>query len=577
LKLGRKSKTFYVFDTETGIQHRNGKIEYILSARPENLIFGVVYGADGFYKVISSPKDFKREFKKKRYKNKIVYAHNAEYDLSCVYGNIYDMDREAIFNGKFISCTNGNCFFADSFNLLPTSVKKLGEILGMPKGELGDSNLMSHVRRIQKDINYCHRDCEIVYKSLENLFKDCEPCYTIGSLALKIFRAKYLKRTIKINKHSDKFFDALYGGRTEAFKIGKVNAHVYDINSAYVSVMAKNKFPNPAKLKYITFNDHIEYSELIDTHEGMVTANVYVDPSESLPVLPFRQDNRLIFPCGNFTGSWTFTEIRYALKNSKTKIKKIYEIIYAPAIESPFGEFAQDVWNKRQAAQKIGDKATDYREKLFGNNLWGKTAQQAKEEYRYCSDHKEAKEFMRRKHIRSAEIIPVHGGFFLRYENHKIFAHTIACWASYITAYVRIMLHKDMRKDGNKLVYCDTDSRFVEKVYKYTSGKLLGGWKKEEKKVVKIRALKDYVYTYYDEKEEKIKKAQMLKGVKKDSEQLDPEANAFLVNRMIRTRESMRRVDGLPPGTFIKQLKTLTGDYKKRTILKDGNTKPFVL
>jgi hypothetical protein len=316
---------------------------------------------------------------------------------------------------------------------------------------------------------------------------------------------------------------------------------------------------------------------LIDTHEGMVTANVYVDPSESLPVLPFRQDNRLIFPCGNFTGSWTFTEIRYALKNSKTKIKKIYEIIYAPAIESPFGEFAQDVWNKRQAAQKIGDKATDYREKLFGNNLWGKTAQQAKEEYRYCSDHKEAKEFMRRKHIRSAEIIPVHGGFFLRYENHKIFAHTIACWASYITAYVRIMLHKDMRKDGNKLVYCDTDSRFVEKVYKYTSGKLLGGWKKEEKKVVKIRALKDYVYTYYDEKEEKIKKAQMLKGVKKDSEQLDPEANAFLVNRMIRTRESMRRVDGLPPGTFIKQLKTLTGDYKKRTILKDGNTKPFVL
>ncbi len=579
LKLGRNTKKFFVFDTETGIQHKNGKIEYILSARPENLIFGVIYGSDGFYKVLSSPEQFKKEFKKQRYKNKIVYAHNAEYDLSAVYGNIYDLDRGAIFNGKFICCTNGNCHFADSYNLLPASVKKLGEILGIEKQKLGDADLISHVNRLQKDVDYCYRDCEIVYKSLQNLFKDCEPCYTIGSLALKIFRTKYLKKTIKVNEHSDRFFESLYGGRTEAFKIGKVNANVYDINSAYVSVMAKNKFPNPAKLKVITKPNLDKLSEILsnDDLEGMATCDVAVSPNEKLPVLPYRLDNRLIFPCGSFSGSWTFSELRYANKNSHTAIIDVHEIIYAPAIDSPFEQFANDVWSNRQAAQKIGDKATDYREKLFGNNLWGKLAQQAKEEFRYCYDNKEAKEFMKRKKIRSAEIIPVRGGFFLRYENFKIFSHTIACWAAYITAYVRIMLHKEMIKDGNKLIYCDTDSRFVEKEYKYTTENLLGGWKKEDKKVTKIRALKDYVYTYFDEKEKKTKVAQMLKGIKKDAEQLDAEANAFLINRMIRTRESLRRTDGLPPGTFIKQLKTLSGDYKKREILPNGETKPFML
>jgi len=46
---------------------------------------------------------------------------------------------------------------------------------------------------------------------------------------------------------------------------------------------------------------------------------------------------------------------------------------------------------------------------------------------------------------------------------------------------------------------------------------------------------------------------------------------------MIRTRESFRRKDMLPPGTFVEQLKLLTGDYSKRQVFKDGTTKPFIL
>lgn len=565
-KLTKRSKDFYVFDTETGIL-KDGKIEYILSARPEHLIFGVVYGKEG-YTVINTVNDFIKEFKKRKYKNKIVYAHNAEYDLSAIYGNIFELDRSALFNGKFISCTNGNCKFADSYNLLPTSVKELGIKLGLHKKELGQ-NLKSSVRNLKQDVDYCVRDCEIVYKSLQKIFKDLEPSFTIGSLSLKLFRSKYLKKTIKINEHSDKFFSCLYGGRTEAFKIGKCNAFVYDINSAYPKVMRDNYFPHPSRLKVT--ND-CETLEQFDEFEGMITATVTVPHECKYPVLPVKTDSRLIFPVGTFTGSWTLPEFRYAVKVNKIKFK-IHEVVYSERIHSPFFEFINDNWELRTATK---DEFEKFYYKLFMNNLYGKLIQRAQDEYRYCKNIKEARVYLTEKKIRKAEFIRVQGGYFLRYDVDKIFAHTIACWGTYITAYVRIMLHQFGNKHFDKLIYCDTDSNAIEKDLPINS-KELGGWKKEKKKIKEIRALKDYVYEYFDETLKKTVTAQMLKGVKKNAKQMDEFANVFVTKRMVKTKESFRRVDNIPPGTFIEQTKVMTGDYKKRTVLKDGTTKPFIL
>jgi hypothetical protein len=132
------------------------------------------------------------------------------------------------------------------------------------------------------------------------------------------------------------------------------------------------------------------------------------------------------------------------------------------------------------------------------------------------------------------------------------------------------MLHVGIMQAPEQTVYCDTDSIFVEKKLKMDSKKL-GGWKLEDKIVTKIRALKDYVCV------EKGKQKQFLKGIKKGSLQLDDFANVFQIKRMIKTRESFRRVDNLPPGTFIKQIKVLTGEYSKRVKLKNGKTKPIKL
>lgn len=563
-KLNKRSKDFYVFDTETGIL-KDGKIEYILSARPEHLIFGVVYGKEG-YTVINTVNDFKKEFKKRRYKNKIVYAHNAEYDLSAVYGNIFKLDRGAIFNGKFISCTNGNCKFADSYNILPTSVEELGLKLGLHKKQLGQ-NLKSSVKNLAQDIEYCKRDCEIVYKSLELVFQDLEPSYTIGSLSLKLFRTQFLKHSIKVNELSDNFFKALYGGRTEAFKIGECEppANVYDLNSAYPKAMRDLVLPEPSTLQRAT--GELNFHNYARDYEGMITATVTVPHSCEYPVLPYRLESRLIFPVGTFTGSWTFNEFRYAIKANNITFK-VHEIIFGKRIKSPFKDFIQVNWDKRAASN---NEFVKYYLKLLMNNLYGKTIQRAKDEYRYCENIKEARQYLKEKNIRKAEFIKVHGGYFLRYDINKIFAHTIACWGAYITAEVRTMLHAFGAPHFKDLVYCDTDSNMIQKKLRVNS-KELGGWKRENKIVTNVRALKDYVYLDGDGNEK-----QMLKGVKKNAKQLDQHGNVFKFKRMVKTKESFRRVDNIPAGTFIEQTKMISGDYKKRKVFKDGSTKPFVL
>lgn len=563
-KLGKKSQDFYVFDCETGIKHSDGVIQYLLSARPEHFIFAVLYGKYG-YKVFDDIFKLRKEFRHKRYKNKIIYAHNAEYDLSTVYGNIYHLDPNAIFNGKFICCTNTVCKFADSFNIFPTSVKKLGELLGLEKKELG-KNLISHVKDLNRDIDYCVRDCEIVYKSLYKVFQDTEPSYTIGSLSLKLFRKKYLKETIKVNRElSDEFFHAYYGGRTEAFVIGECNANVYDINSAYPWAKLHGNFINPASLKRYKNTITID-----DNQNGMIDATVIVDPSEYLPVLPLKHEHKLLFPAGQFRGQWMLSEFRYALQNSKTKIKNIHELIIGESIETPFYDFVNDIYATRQATENEFEK---YYYKLFLNNLYGKLMQQTQDKYKFFKSEFDAIKFISRENLFRAELIKVVGGYFVRYDHSELYAHTIAPWGAEITAQVRIKLHAKMREHENKILYCDTDSIFLDEKT-LPSSTILGGWKLENKIITNIRTLKDYVY--YDESDKNTLK-QMLKGVKKDAIPYDQYGNVFKYKRMIKTRESFLRKDCLPPGTFIDQIKFISGDYKKRQILKHGQTKPFIL
>lgn len=558
----KRSRTFYVFDTETGKVFSNGKIEYSFGARPEKLLFGVVY-SENYCKVLLRPEDFKKEFMHARYRNKIVYAHNAEYDLTAVFDNIYTFDPEAIFNGKFICMTNGNCTFADSYNLLQGSVKEIGKMLGLNKEQLGDANRVSHIDNLKSDVHYCRRDCEIVYNALVKLFENNEPALTIGSLALKLFRRNFLKEAIKIHPFSDEFFKAYYGGRTEAFYIGKCDAEVFDINSAYPYAGVKAKFIDPCNLLKTKDANEIELILNDPQYEGMITATIFY-PDVHIPILPVRGDGKLIFPTGKFSGAWTLIEFRYAISTHKIKILGLGFCIYSKGIESPIKEFMLHYYKERQ---KSNDLLHRYNTKLFMNNLTGKFAQQKKTKCVYVEHDRDIAKTMKRLKIKDCEIVEVNKGYFIQYETAlSIPHHSIAPWAAQITAFTRVHLHKFMNQKPKAILYCDTDSIFAQKFKPMGIGTALGQWKKEDYNITRIRGPKDYEMNDGKRK---------LKGVTKNAHEISD--NIFEFMRMIKTKESFNLKSGIPAGTFVKHTKVISGIYTKRKLKKDGTTNPLKL
>jgi len=220
-KYGIDENNFFVFDTET-----NG-----LSPRPSKFIFGCIYGKN-YKKVIRTVAQFKNEFKKPMYYKKYIFAHNAEYDLQTIYGNIItELDNKAIYNGsKFICCSpdkENKVLFCDSLNILTDSVKNIGASIGLEKKEIENQYLTG--RKKTKDIivsnkmvKYCFRDCEIIFTALERFFNLIgKITLTIASSSLHYFKENYLTNDLYFDKKlSDEFFKSYYGGRTEVFKFG---------------------------------------------------------------------------------------------------------------------------------------------------------------------------------------------------------------------------------------------------------------------------------------------------------------------------------------------------------------------
>ena len=555
---------FFVFDTET-----NG-----LRAKSDAFVFGVVYG-EKFLKVIHSVDDFKKEFKKPMYRNKKIFAHNAEYDLNVIYDNIYDMDIKPIFNNRFISATNGNCFFADSFNILPTSVKKIGELLGLSKFEIESNFEKGTVTKVSKKmIKYCIRDCEIIYEGLRDIFELIGSVrITLASLAMDFYRRKFQPFHIDFNEVlCDKFYNSYFGGRTEVFKLGETHSYAIDINSMYPFAMRECEFPNPKLLRSKKFiAPDMFTSKYLNYFEG--TAHIKVRHKESFfGTLPLKNDGKLIFPVGIFSGWWNFNEIRFAYENGFIEILEVKEIIFAEKIKGILKKYVDFNYEKRQ---KTGNEFEKYLFKLLLNSLYGKFAQRILTEFIYIKDIEKQYKLIE-KYEKKGLLIKIkpfsceRKDVFIEVKspkNEKIY-NSIPLIASYITSYSRVYLLKYLLKYTEYLpVYCDTDSIFLEKLPNIIESNDLGGWKIENKIIKNIRGLKNYSYLV----DEKI--IDKIKGVPKKAEKTGK--NVYKYKSLLKTKEALRR--NTAPGVLINREKILNNTYNKRIILNDGWTKPIKL
>lgn len=555
-------KNFCVIDIET----------LGLSARPESFVLGCVYGYTD--SGIIKKSFFNREEMIKYIFNnndfKYVFAHNAEYDYTCLFDNIIiNLDNSALFVGSmFISAKKDGIKFMNSLAILKTTVESLGKNYGVEKMTLDDKFKTAKpgdkIEVNENDIIYCFRDCEIVYDYLVKIFEitgKMKP--TIASCAMEIFTKNFLQRKFEYNKYNEIFRNSYYGGRVECFRFGKIKpCYKYDVNSLYPKVCTDMYFPDFNKIKKGKVNDKGRFVDMIlPNYEGCAKVTIF-HRDNFIGTLPLRKESEIIYPQGRWTAFYNFNELRSALKHGFVEIEKVHSYYYAPKMFfSELRNFMIYFFDKKDntagAEQLIN--------KFILNSLTGKFAQKEHGEKRYFEKSNDCFRYL--ESLSSKPRYVIHSfseqrdDVFLemfRKNTAKKSRWNIATISSYITSEARVYMLNYYLKYQNKICYTDTDSLVLSSPMTEVSGRKMGEFKKELDEEIDIIGNKHY---YTKIKKRKIK---YIKGVHKVHKK---KKGKFVFKAMVKTKTSLRR--NLNAGDFIEVEKMLTNDYSKRTLKKN--------
>lgn len=211
------------------------------------------------------------------------------YDQGITYLLIIHKDKASI---KIISTTN----------YFDYPLRELGKIVGLPKLDVEFG-----VTQRPEMKAYCRRDVEITvaamrqYLAFNKKHDTGNFRMTKGSQAFTAFRHRFMDA--RIYYHDEEAVtrlerDAYFGGRTEAFYIGRVSERdvvFLDVNSMYPYVMREKLYP--VKLVYYTDNptpgDYLRHK---DTHAMIADVSLSTDE----PAYAFRGDAKCLFPVGDF-------------------------------------------------------------------------------------------------------------------------------------------------------------------------------------------------------------------------------------------------------------------------------------
>lgn len=383
---------------------------------------------------------------------KYIYAHNLQYDLGNLFGDELDTLDITLVGGRIIKAKWGNKIFADSFNIWPMSVKKLGEAFGIEKLQ---------TESMSTDKDYVFRDVEIIRQAMLFAWKFCEDIGlkhlppTLGGLCVKVWQ-KW--GGINCSDSQEVSRAGLYGGRVELFKVRNDSENVcyVDINSLYPAMMLK-EFPGPLEV----------WTKKRLPKFGLLECKIKVLKTD-LGMLPYRDKiGRILYPWGTLRGTWTIAEINDALAHGAQIVKK-YKCLGTDKAIKPYGLFVKRLYKMRLASSSPAEKLFF---KLLMNNLYGRLGSSGK-------IGRTVWQTDTNKH----DGIPYGDKVLVNYQmplsDEVNWSH-----AAYVTAYGRLELLIYMRLIGaDKMIYCDTDSCIFDcpdRVIPFPIGPELGQMKLE--------------------------------------------------------------------------------------------------
>jgi hypothetical protein len=282
----------------------------------------------------------------------------------------------------FISITHTNTVsfeWKDSLRIFPMSLNKLCQLFGVEGKSTSYNPKFNNIEffKVSKLVysfkKYSLQDAIALFKALHLAqliyFKtfgvDIESVYSTATLALKIFRTKFLDKPIFIlPSNIDGFIrDAYFGGGTDVYKAYGKNIHYYDVNSLYPFAMLNPMPYNLINPKLINLSNRT-----LDSFFGFAEVEILCSDTVSRPVLPFHMNGKTIYPIGNWKGVY-FSEELKAVEKLGYKITLIrgYEFTKIDL----FTKYVKTFFEMKRTSLpggRGGDKAVA---KLLLNNLYG--------------------------------------------------------------------------------------------------------------------------------------------------------------------------------------------------------------
>ena len=312
--------------------------------------------------------------------------------------------------------------------------------------------------------HYCLNDVRLTKQFVEIIWQIClnenvslikNKVYSAPGLSLKIFLKNYNKFNLNLayNIVVDNYVrSAYYGGRCEVHgnPTGKGYLFHFDFSGMYGWCL-KQKFP---------FGKHTFKTVNLDI---TIPGYYYIEYTSNMqiPILPHHNpiNNKLMFVNGHNEGVFWFEEI-LLFKEQGGIIHKVKSGLVFEKYEECFNEFV-DHFNK------IRNKGGAYKSfaKLMINSLYGKLGNKR---YEYETAIMTYEEYLTllKSETRIKGLSNINNVFIVTYKtkkkNHQKFGIQ---FAAAITSKARVRLYKNLleiQKMGGRLLYCDTDSYFVE-------------------------------------------------------------------------------------------------------------------
>ena len=489
----------------------------------------------------------------KKYKIKIVNIGKNFTKISVYYKN----SKKKLFELR------------DSWSMFPDSLNNLAKnFLHKKKKDIDRKNIQGYSKKEIDD--YVLDDCYLLYDIISKFMKNTEQdnlSLTIASASKKEHSKMFDQKTMCVPAVLDKFLRKAYsGGRVEVFKRYGKNLNHYDVKSMYPWAMKNKTYP----CGYAIYTE-----EFVDDLHGIYDCDIITPEYLHIPFLhTYDKDGRIIFPLGEFSGTYTSPEILKAISiGYKINIKKGYFFEFK---SSPFTEYVDKWYGVKQEAERTGDLSMRYIAKLYLNSLYGKFGQRrtfqkimAKDEnFEYYLE----KYGVIKDYIEELNLIIVDENSTSKYTSVHI--------AAFVTAYARIRLYEGMEEiisKGGEIYYTDTDCLVTDGIL--ACGKELGDWDLENESEIKEGVfLFPKFYSYITEDD----LVQKHKGLSQFYE-FEEYKKALKTNNFDIFSETWTSIASvleckqrhLPHLSVIEKSRSVKGGFTKRNLIENYMTTPL--